>query len=479
MDSYKIIGVLKKSTWIISILEQIGLAYNVYENNRELYRSQCGLIFSDQLLPSDKIIISCHKEYGRVKGYNTSKTVGFYYAYNDTNSQIKDRSFFAAQELYTLPGKCDLIGVVYNKDNEEIPGSGIVIEKNIVSLPWDIFSLSFGEESIRRPFYSPVIKKHWVEVGPSIDNGALRRIIEELIYLKTEGSVIKYKRFVDLNKPIFGFRIDADGYTEESTNTMIKIIERTGIRFSWYIDCENWRNALNHIQELKNKNQEIGVHCWHHMTYMDQFVNYINLSWAKRWLIKHGIDVKGIVAPFGYYNSGLKQAIMKNGFKYSSEFAYDVDNLPSTVKTDYWQIPIHVGCIGSLSHYGFTGDEIFRHLRWIIEKQQKENGIAIIYGHPVGRMEKYLDELCDLISEEYKKESLMLTMDEILTEWIKLIEAKEIVERYEIKYPIEDCFVYPSEEILCEAEKGVKYLKEMNGSLISFLESVIYKFLRG
>lgn len=474
------IGVLGENTWIITVLEQIGLVYKVYQNSEELYHSKSGLIFSDNILfPTDKIVVTVHKEYARLKGYECRKQVGYYYTCDGTKGKLKCRSFFAHKEIFTLTEKDDFIGSVYDIENNVIAGSGIVVEGNIISLPWDIFSLSFGEELVRRPFYSPVIKKHWVEVGPSIDNGALRRIIEELIYLKTEGSVIKYKRFVDLNKPIFGFRIDADGYTEESTNTMIKIIERTGIRFSWYIDCENWRNALNHIQELKNKNQEIGVHCWHHMTYMDQFVNYINLSWAKRWLIKRGIDVKGIVAPFGYYNSGLKQAIMKNGFKYSSEFAYDVDNLPSTVKTDYWQIPIHVGCIGSLSYYGFTGDEIFRHLRWVIEKQQKESGIAIIYGHPVGRMEKYLDKLCDLISEEHKKESLMLTMDEILTEWIKLIEAKEIVERYEIKYPIEDCFVYPSEEILCEAEKGVKYLKEMNGSLISFLESVIYKFLRG
>ena len=474
------IGVLVDNKWIITILEQIGLVYKVYENNEELFNSDSNIIFSSNVvLPTDKIIVTFHKEYARIHSQKCEKQIGYYYKCANNEVGLSNRSFFANKEIYTIPEQKGVVGEIYDIENNVINGSGIIVDNNFISLPWDIFSLSFGQELIRRPFYSSAVEKHWVEVGPSIDNGALRRLIEELLYLKSEGRVKKYRRFVDLNKPIFSFRIDADGYTKESTDKMIEIIDKTGIRFSWYIDCENWRKATEHIKELKNKRQEIGVHCWHHMTYTSENVNTKNMSWGKHWLKKNGIDVKGVVAPFGYYNSGLRQAIIKLRFRYSSEFAYDVDNLPSRVTSDYWQIPIHMGCIGSLAAYGFTENEIFKHLYWIIEKQQKENGIAIIYGHPVARMEKYIDNLCTLINRENTKGSSILTMNEVLAEWIKLVKTDEVVENYDIKYPIEDCFVYPSDNILEDAKKGIKYLKEMNGDLIVLFKNALYKLLRG
>jgi len=353
----------------------------------------------------------------------------------DTRSyyfELSEKSPFAAQSFYVnlpvFPIEGDSFGACYDRDNNEIANSGIgIIERSnrlIVCLPWDIFAYQQGVEWEHRPYFSPITGKHFVEVGPLLDTGAFRRLLLEILlhcFNWLGLPLVRVSPFYK-NKRYFSFRVDADGFTESSAEAALRIVERTGLRFTWFLDMGRWKNKKKWVMRLVECNQDVQFHCFRHITYTSQETNGINIRKGFELMQAHGITPNAIVSPFGYNSRGFSEAIKEHGFAFSSEFGYAVDDLPSRPwnnKNYPLQIPVHPGCSGVFRDAGFTKKEQFEHLLYQIRKMSDLDGISILYDHPIGGLETHEAQYMELFDRLSDSPCEYICMSDYYRAWLQ------------------------------------------------------------
>jgi hypothetical protein len=104
-------------------------------------------------------------------------------------------------------------------------------------------------------------------------------------------------------------------------------------------------------------------------------------------------------SPYSFWYEGYQEAIRKLGFEYSSEYAFNSDDVPCFPYNDSTyplQVPVHTGSIGAFEKAGFSGKEMFTSLRATMEGAIQDCGCALICDHPVGRIERYEEAFIDL-----------------------------------------------------------------------------------
>lgn len=338
---------------------------------------------------------------------------------------------FSAQSFYVnLPvfsSQRKSLGVCYDRDNNEIPNSGIgIIDRSnrlIVSLPWDICGYEQGVDWQHRPYFSPTARKHFVEVGPMLDTGAFRRLLLEILlycFNWVNLPLVRVSPFYK-NKRYFSFRIDADGFTESSTEAGLRIAGKSGLRFTWFVDMGCWKRKEKWIAQLLEHNQDVQFHCFRHMTYASREVNEMNIRKGLEVMRRNGITPSAIVSPLGYNYRGFSEAIKTYGFVFSSEFGYAVDDLPSYPWDDRsypLQIPVHPGCSGIFQKAGFTERDQFAHLRNQVEKQCECDGICVLYDHPIGGIETHEQQFVKLFEELLGTNYEYICMSDYYRAWI-------------------------------------------------------------
>lgn len=342
---------------------------------------------------------------GRAQGRGEVATRSYYF-------QLAGKSPFATHSFYAnlpvWPATGESFGACYDRANNEIANSGIgIIEREgllLVSLPWDICAYEQGVDWRHRPYFSPTARKHFVEVGPMLDTGAFRRLLLEILLFCFDRVGLPLVRVSPLyrNKRHFSFRVDADGFTESSTEAGLRVAQKSGLRFTWFLDMGCWKKKGKWIARLLKHNQDLQFHCFRHMTYASQEVNEINIRKGLAVMRRNGITPNAIVSPLGYYCRGFSEAIKKHRFAFSSEFGYAVDDLPSYPWNDKsypLQIPVHPACSGVLSRAGFSPTEQFDHLFDVIERRGSADGICILYDHPIGGLEAHETQYVDFFSQ--------------------------------------------------------------------------------
>ncbi len=326
---------------------------------------------------------------------------------------FSERSFYVHAPCETLPGLANGQGACRNPEGRRIEHSGITLhERNqvlFISLPWNLLDLEMGARWEFRPFYSPFAGKHFAETGPSIDFGALRRLFLALILhgFGHLGLPLVRLQYPFSGRPAFCFRVDADGFSRESTDSVLRISKAIrGAPFTWFIDVQGWGRNIRHVRDLIENGQEVELHCYHHMTYKRENVNRVNLKMGIRGLGRHGIRPRGVGSPYGFWFKGYQEAVRKLGFTYSSEFAFNCDDVPSFPYNDSQyplQVPVHVGSIGVFEKIRFSLEEMFVHLQGTIEKAIQDCGCALLCDHPLGRVERYEDEFIALVQDLVNK----------------------------------------------------------------------------
>jgi hypothetical protein len=313
------------------------------------------------------------------------------------------RSFYA--HLPVCPTQGESFGACYDRDNNEIPNSGITIiaepSRLRVAFPWDICRYQQGCDWQHRPYFSPVANKHFVEVGPALDSAAFRQLLMEVLLYCFNWLGLPLVRVSPFyhDKKFFSFRIDADGFTESSTQAGLRIADKAGLPFTWFIDTGAWKKARRWLSRLREHGQDVQLHCFRHMTYASREVNDINIRKGLQELSRSGITPNSIVSPLGYNYEGFAQAIKDHGFVYSSEFGYAVDDLPSFPwNNDKYplQIPVHPASSGVLRKAGFSSEEQFAHLFAVVERRCAADGICILYDHPNGGLDTRELQYADL-----------------------------------------------------------------------------------
>ena len=355
---------------------------------------------------------------------SVEQTPQSYYFCLDKKGPLAARSFYV--NLPVLAGGGGTFGVCYDRDNNEIPNSGIgIIESDgrlIVSLPWDISSYEQGPEWEHRPYFSTAAGKHFVEVGPMLDTGAFRRLLLEILLYCFNWVGLPLVRVSPFykNKRYFSFRIDADGFSESSTEAGLRVAEKSGLRFTWFLDMGRWKNKNKWILRLLEQNQDVQLHCFRHMTYASREVNNINIRKGLKAIHKSGITPNAIVSPLGYAYPGFSEAIKEHGFALSSEFGYAVDDLPSWPCNDKnypLQIPVHPGCSGVFSQAGFSRDEQFSHFVDAVQKGCSNDGICILYDHPMGGLETYETQYINLFDQLSDSHHEYICMSDYYRAW--------------------------------------------------------------
>jgi hypothetical protein len=117
---------------------------------------------------------------------------------------------------------------------------------------------------------------------------------------------------------------------------------------------------------------------------------------------------------------------MDNKFEYSSEFAYDYDNLPSAPSLESGfscvpQIPIHPVSIGSLRRQGYDIDSMKEYYKMVLDHHIAGRIPAILYHHPKDGNEDALKFVFDYVKEKQMKTRMMV---DVARWWKKRSETK-------------------------------------------------------
>ena len=420
------VGLVDSRAFGYTLLEQSGIPRYLISSIEEGILSGLRLFFWNHDLDSLNLaiakypevsfaVLTTHDFIGKLYGKPVETHLSFRFSY-DQNIQYQENSFYLNQNIFTCPGAD--IGISYTKTGNEIKDSGMLIIEHcnviLISFPWDFLNYQTGGEFGFRPFYSGVLNKNFVEIGPPVDLSKFRRlVINKLIYASDKlGLPLIAMKHPFLNGKFFSIRIDADGFHQDAIFEVLKVSNLTGLKFTWFIDVEGWQNNLNNLKVLKDHQQSIQLHCYEHMTYKSKFLNRVNIRKGLRYLKKHQVEPIAMVSSNGFYPAGYAEAIKDFSFQYTSEFGYDVDNLPSWPGNDKHhplQIPVHPGSFGVLLPAGFTDINVFTHLYQTIQDRISADGLTIIYEHPfyfLHRTNFWIDFFKGLSNDGYQYISL-------------------------------------------------------------------------
>lgn len=428
------VGIVAGGNYLQQMLFQSRLCYSVFETKEALLSSGCPVYLCGAITAAEaagaaargKYVITSHRALGG------SPQEGYYF---NGEGALGRRCFLADVQCYGLPadaGEGERYGLLYDRANHPLSGTQVLLGQGFASLPWDLDRLDFGQEPKRRPFYEPAVDKFFVEIGPCMEYGALRRLLIDIL-LRAYACldlpfVVGNGIFREGEAPCFSVRIDADGYTKESTERVLSIAQNAGCSFTWFLDMEGWKRGKTSIRRLAQEGQDIQLHCYHHMTYRREDTNQVNLRRALRRLKKLGIVPTGFVAPFGFYFPGLSDVLLKHGFLYSSEFAFNTDDRPCfPAGSGVLQLPIHCGSVGTWMKYGFTEEEVFTCFAENVKRCCADGGMGVIYDHPVGRMANYAERFDDLLSQLKAQGYGYLNYTEYAKRWLALNRTPQAV----------------------------------------------------
>lgn len=397
------VGIHPDSSYSAQVLSQLGITGQFTESFVDGIEQGVRVflwnepdVMSKELPSAERVAIITHHACLRSLVSRGVESVSRSHYFGLEHSPFSPCSFYVNLPAFQIEGRT--FGVCYDRNNDHVPNSGIRIveEPNllIVSVPWNICGYQQGAEWEPRPYFSRITGKHFVEIGPLLDTGAFRHLLLEILLYCFNWTGIPLVRVSPFyrDKRYFSFRVDADGFTESSTEGALRMVEKSGLRFTWFIDTASWKNEKNYILKLKECNQDIQLHCFRHMTYVSEEVNDINIRKGLVILQENGVAPNAIASPFGYNDAGFSEAIRKHGFVYSSEFGYAVDDLPSYPWNDRGyplQIPVHPGCSGTFLQAGFSEQECFDHLLEHVLRMCSVDGICILYDHPINGMETH------------------------------------------------------------------------------------------
>jgi len=389
------------------------------------------------------------------------------------NAIFSERSFYIDFPVYSL--RAPTHGSHSSLKHSSFAGSGIHITRIrnhwVASLPWNL--TEWKHEMLYRPYYSHSSQKHFYEIGPRVDWAAFRRTLKEILLLackKLKYSIYARKR-LPKGKKFFSVRIDADGFSQKSTDACLRIANQKGLTFDWFIDVGSWSGNHSQVKKLSDHGQSIGLHDYYHMTYKKYRNNLWNMRKGSDLLTKAcGRTPTGIVSPFGYYFNSYQQAIKDLKFTFSSEFGYDTDNLPSHPHNNAQyplQIPVHPGSIGTLQKAGFTDSEIIEHLYETALRQCSLDGFVVLYDHPIGRLEHHSQAYSSMLEDLVSKGLNLATMTEISTFWNSASQAHPFEADEQTSY--QDKFILPDPHRHAQQMDSFSLYRQVNDSFYLFI----------
>jgi peptidoglycan/xylan/chitin deacetylase (PgdA/CDA1 family) len=409
---------LETAHWLERILDQEGVPFetdklsNLQSSNPGVVATASGFISN---VPA-KLIITNHKALSRVLGRKVKSFRAAEFSYSGKRGHAY-LSIFSAN-LDKLASYQEM-GHHFDRFGKRIPFSGIVLGelegKLYLSLPWNM--VRFPSHWSRWSLYLTRSRHNdrlFCETVPLVDD----RLVREAVF---ETLVVGYQA---INAPVvriaprlagpgyITIRIDADGYSEQSTEKVNRLARRLNIPFSWFIDTWSWKKKSAEIKELAQSN-EIGLHSYFHATSVWRNSNLRNLKKGFRFLEDQGVAKCGFVSPFGHWNRRLGEAMAKEEISYSSEFAFSCDIFPSKSEARSQRRPLQIPTI-PISLGVWTGSKNYWDvLLEEVDLRLKKSGFAVIYDHPLGRLENQVEKMGMFIEELTARGHVFVTMSQL------------------------------------------------------------------
>ncbi|MBL7074571.1 DUF2334 domain-containing protein [candidate division KSB1 bacterium] len=274
----------------------------------------------------------------------------------------------------------------------------------LLILPFDVNQLMFDKRVKRRNFYFQKSRLPSERVS-RVSKGQVRKIVRralEYLHHRRGLPFVSLWYFPDGKPTIFAFRVDTDFGSQEEVNALYQVCKDNEIGGCWYVETKSQSAWIHRYREMEG--QEIGLHCYRHRTFRNYQKNMENIRRGKAILANAGIEAQGFVSPYGEWNVHLAQAIEDQGFKYSSEFALDYDNLPffpyiGNRYSNVLQIPIHPVSFGGLRRAGFNDDEMFAYFRALITQKKNDNEATFLIHHPHHKRLDLIDRIFEFVKE--------------------------------------------------------------------------------
>jgi hypothetical protein len=357
-----------------------------------------------------------------------SKFLKLNYTKHFTKSYISESEIIAInQEVFAIEYRSEMTEIGWHLDNtgNKIAGSGILVGKsddvNFISFPWnfdqeleDYSALNLNNTFVYKDGYS------YSETGTVSDFRSIRQIV--LGHLKKSLHNIDlpfcYVDYKPIGGPYICLRLDADGFSKSSTEKCLDLSLIFGYPFSWFINIRDLKDDKDHLKLLKNALQDVQIHGYYHMVFSTYISNFVNLFMAKLYLLLRGLGVQGSAAPLGLWNDNYHSAMKTLGFKYSSEFSLSIDDIPFYPYNNtsfVLQIPTFNASIGVTDSNYYSS--LLKLWKNNIYQQIEDKGVAIIYDHPLNRLESVIDDIAELLLLLKNEGVKGITMSEYAMLW--------------------------------------------------------------
>lgn len=382
------IGLMKSDPYWEGILKQEGVPFEIVSKDFRNYT----LLIVNSLLDTEKKLVTDYLENG---GLALSFTAFFEDVYRKHVSSIvpNDDKLFNSISLFSLNSDMHPIKDETYENIEDIVFSKEVGKGKLILLGFNLPDVLNNFNYSPGPLFTP--SGPIFQILPDISRNSIRKLIRNCLIVLFNHVGLPYIRLSNFPsgfKSVFVFRVDADNYDEGDFYETMKILLKTRIKATWFINQSAYQNNLQDLEKLKGYGFEVQSHMNKHCVYNSVKKNYESLVESLRFL--KAFNPNAFAAPFGMFNKSLLAAAEKSGMKYSSEFSYDYDSLPSFPIVDgrvyrVLQMPIHPVCLESFIEVGRGYDAILEHFDYIIKKTVEERLPIFWYGHPTRVFRNY------------------------------------------------------------------------------------------
>lgn len=383
---YLTIGLLHQSLPWASLLDQIGVHWKVIDSYTPIAVADFSVVISNRpLSENEKFALTDYAASGGAVLYTTA-------AGNIVPNRSVSKRYVrslppAAANDHRYSEILDLFSQTYFFNNgtfllSEALGAGFISYCGI-----DIDRMFAAASPVRKGFYAKR-KRLPHEIVAKRTRGPLRQIIQshlEFLHHQRRLPFVHKWFYPSERQTVFTFRIDSDKGTQSQIEEIYQLSERFDVPTTWFLDVKSHEQWLDYFSQFTR--QEIGVHCYDHTVFNNEAMNRENFEKALRLLNNHHLHPVGIAAPTGAWNDAIGSAIRHLGFSYSSEFAYDYDNLPSfpligNGSSPVVQLPVHPTCIGTMRRERMTPEEMVQYYIGVIERKIELREPVCLYHHP-------------------------------------------------------------------------------------------------
>ncbi|MGA7160565.1 MAG: polysaccharide deacetylase family protein [Bacteroidota bacterium] len=295
----------------------------------------------------------------------------------------------------------------------------------LVVIPFNVNALIIDTRSKRKNFFFEK-KRLPGEVVATVSKGNLRRFVTAILQFLHHQREIPFVHkwyYPENRETIFTFRVDSDQGTPTDVDNLHALCDNHSIKTMWFVDTKSHEQWLSRFKYFGH--QEIGIHCYDHLTYSSEDKNRQNFLKALSLLKSEGIDPKGVAAPYGTWNASVVSVFEEVGAGFSSEFGLDYDDLPffpfvETKFSPVLQLPIHPICVGSMRRAGYSNDEMKKYFFQLIDIKLAQREPLCLYHHPTHH---HLDLFEDLFKYIRSKKIDNFSYSEYASWWRKRDET--------------------------------------------------------